>query len=334
MRIYSPGERIGPYELLKALPGNSGGMAAVYLARPRPGAGGPAHVALKVAQADRGQADFLKYEVEHLLQLCDEHILAALPIPGLFSSSGQPVYIAKAEPRHPRSPWYFAMEYMRGGSLAQLLAGRGRLGWAAAVEIAWQAAVALSRVHARQLVHLDVKPSNLLLREPISRWFASRPQVVIADFGIAWPAGSRQPGPLYGSAPYIAPERAAGLPPQPWNDVFSLGVVLYEMITGCLPFASVVTPGARLDAERREHLAGAELPRELAPVILRALATDPRQRYQHVRQLRRALEALPHVERPGWIEPQRIGGLALAQRLSRLGVAPLPQQLAPVASSQ
>ena len=298
MKMYARGDHVGPYRIVRPLREIPGGMCAVYLARSRADADGPRLVALKVSTPDGPGADLLKCEAEHLRQLADQHIVGLLPIHKARTSRGQPIYIAKVEPNRPRSPWYIVTEYMRGGSLAQLLARRGRLGWTEAAEIAWQVSVGLSRIHARQLAHLDIKPDNLLFRTPLSRWLSRAPQVVIADFGIARPIGRPQAGTLYGSPPYVAPERAAGAPPQPYNDVFSVGVLLYEMIAGRLPFAGPPPPDAPLEEWCDSRQLTRAAPPELERVVLRALAPNPRQRYQSARQLRRALEALPLAERP------------------------------------
>jgi eukaryotic-like serine/threonine-protein kinase len=244
MKIYPRGARIGPYEVVELLPTGRGGMAAVYLARPRPGhaASSPPLVALKVAETPHD--DFLKYEAEHLEHLRHPNIVQVLPIPHTGTNQNRSIFIARTEPTSSTSPFYIAVAYMRGGSVEQLLKLRGRLTLIEAVEIACQVAEALIYLHSQQLVHLDIKGSNILFREPLRRWKAKVPQVVVSDFGIAWSTEREQLPTVYGSQFYTAPERAAGEPPRPHNDIFSLGVLLYEMLAGRMPFTGVVAPGA------------------------------------------------------------------------------------------
>lgn len=299
MSTYPRGTQIGPYEIVALLPSGKGGMGAVYLARPRANyaTSSPPLVALKMAYGSHN--DFLKYEVEHMSRLSHPNILRVLPIPTAGTNLGRPVYIAKSEPDNPNSPFYIAVEYMRGGSVEQLLQRHGRLSPSEAVEIASQVAVALIHIHNSQIVHLDIKDSNILLREPLSRWEQRRPQVVVSDFGIAWSTERRQLSTVYGSQLYTAPERAAGSAPHPQNDIFSLGVLLYQMLVGRHPFTSVVVPGTQIMEHSRPSILNRAISPELEQVILRAMATDPAQRYQTVQQLHTDLERLPGLVRPG-----------------------------------
>lgn len=301
MSTYPRGTQVGPYEIVALLPSGKGGMGAVYLARPRANyaASSPSLVALKMAYGSHN--DFLKYEVEHMSRLSHPNILRVLPIPTAGTNLGRPVYIAKSEPDNPNSPFYIAVEYMRGGSVEQLLQRRGHLSPSEAVEIASQIAVALIHIHNSQIVHLDIKDSNILLREPLSRWEKRRPQVVVSDFGIAWSTERRQLSTVYGSQLYTAPERAAGSAPHPQNDIFSLGVLLYQMLVGRHPFTSVVVPGTQIMEHSRPSILNRAISPELEQVILRAMATDPAQRYQTVQQLHTDLERLPGMVRPGQV---------------------------------
>ena len=296
---YPRGTRVGPYEILSLLPTGKGGMGAVYLARPRPNyaASSPPLVALKMAYGSHN--DFLKYEVDHMARLSHPNILRVLPIPSVGTNHGRPIFIAKAEPDNPRSPFYIAVEYMRGGSIEQLLKVRGRLTPTEAVEIAGQIANALVTIHGQQIVHLDIKDSNILLREPLSRWGARVPQVIVSDFGIAWSIDRKQLATVYGSQFYTAPERAAGAAPHPQNDVFSLGVLLYEMLVGRTPFTSVVVPGTQITESSRPQALNPAVSPDLERVMLRALATDPSQRYQSVAQFMAELDQVPGLASPG-----------------------------------
>ncbi len=188
---------------------------------------------------------------------------------------------------------FIVMEYVAGPSVADLLAGEGEgVSRDRAVEIADEAARGLHYAHDRGLVHRDVKPGNILL--------ADDGRVKVADFGIARAVSSEtitQTATVLGTAAYIAPEQARGDPVDGRTDVYSLGCVLYEMLTGRQPFGgqSAVavayqhiseppTPPSRLDPS---------LPDDLEAVVLKAMAKDPADRYESANEfhldLRRVL---------------------------------------------
>ncbi|RRR71347.1 MAG: serine/threonine protein kinase, partial [Candidatus Viridilinea halotolerans] len=296
---YPRGTIIGPYEIVSLMPSGKGGMGAVYLARPRPkyAAGSPPLVALKMAYGSHN--DFLKYEIEHMERMSHPNILRVLPIPYVGTNHGRPVFIAKAEPDNPKSPFYIVVEYMRGGSIEQLLKQRKRLTPSEAVEIASQVAAGLEHIHSYNVIHLDIKDSNILLRKPLSRFGAHKPEVVISDFGISWSTDRRQLATVYGSQFYTAPERAAGGPPHPQNDIFSLGALLYEMLVGRPPFTSVVVPGTQIMEHSRPSVLNPQVSPDLERVIMKALATEPAYRYQNIQQFQADLANLPKITRPG-----------------------------------
>lgn len=308
MKIYKRGDQIGPYEIVDLLPAGQGGMAAVYLARPREKyrQQSPPIVAVKVAYGTHN--DFLKYEIEHMERMNHPHLLRLLPIPRSGTTQGRAIYTAKIESQGEEPAYYIAVEYMRGGSLEGLLKQRGRLTPAEAVEVALQVADALDHMHSQQVVHLDIKASNILLREPIPRVGSRIPRAVVSDFGIAWSVERKQLPTVYGSQFYTAPERAEGAPPNPQNDVFSLGVLLYELLCGRPPFTSVVVAGTRLQEHSLPRRLNKAVSAELERVILRAAATDPAERYQTARQVRDALQALPAIRLPGRMRRPLLAG--------------------------
>ena len=158
---------------------------------------------------------------------------------------------------------YLVLELVDGPSLAGSLAA-GPLGSAAAMDVVAQVAAGLAAAHAAGLVHRDVKPANLLMGRDGS--------VKITDFGIAHAAGSApitQVGTLVGTPAYLAPERAAGQPATPASDVYSLGIVAFECLTGTLPFQG--TPLEIASASRRQPLP--PLP-PAVPAAVAALVTD------------------------------------------------------------
>jgi eukaryotic-like serine/threonine-protein kinase len=179
------------------------------------------------------------------------------------------------------------MELVRGKTLRQLLDDGPIDPWVAA-NIAAQVAGALSVAHAAGLVHRDIKPANILLSED--------GRVKVGDFGIAKAAESAdltQEGSFLGTAKYLAPEQVEAGPIDGRTDLYALGVVLYEMLCGRVPFeadSSSSTALARLhSAPPRPRLVKAGVPRELEAITMRLLARDPADRYPTATDARAAL---------------------------------------------
>ena len=169
---------------------------------------------------------------------------------------------------------FIVLEYVDGGNLADELHGNGRVGPERAAELVAQAAAALAHAHERGLVHRDIKPQNLLL--------ASDGTLKVSDFGIARVVdGTRltQVGTVLGTAAYLAPEQAAGEETTGAADVYALGAVLYELLTGRPPYdASTVTELLRRRAEGEPPPPSAlapDVPLELDGLALACLREDP-----------------------------------------------------------
>ena len=198
----------------------------------------------------------------------------------------------------PPYPPYLVMELVDGPSLARLLED-GPVGPARTMSLIAQAARALAAAHAAGLVHRDIKPGNLL----VSR----SGQVKITDFGIARTAGSAaltRPGVLMGTAAYLAPERASGASAGPAADLYALGIVAYQCLTGRLPFHGEPLAVALAHQEQPLPPLPPTLPAAVAALVTDLTAKDPAarpasagevaERAEHVRATLTATAATPH----------------------------------------
>jgi hypothetical protein len=186
---------------------------------------------------------------------------------------------------------YIVMEFVEGGDLRSILRAHGRLSAGEAARIGLGIARGLAALHARGLVHCDVKPLNVLLTGDGS------PK--LTDFGIARAAaatGALRQEEIVGSVPYLSPEQLKGERIGPRTDVYALGIVLYELLTGAPPFAG--SSFAQIAAQRL-HSAPPPvgdvvngLPPALTAVIERALALDPTDRFTNAAEMAEALAPL------------------------------------------
>jgi serine/threonine protein kinase len=195
---------------------------------------------------------------------------------------------------------YIVFEYVEGENLKELVVRRGRLEVREALEIAIEVARALGFAHEHGLVHRDVKPQNVLLN--------GDGRAKVTDFGIARSLdveqGVTQTGTVLGTSNYIAPEQASGKHVDQHSDVYSLGVVLYEMLTGELPF-----PGESFVAVALKHVNEAppsvvdvrgDIPPRVAEAVDRALEKEPKRRFPGMDAFAAELEAcLADLDRDG-----------------------------------
>lgn len=184
---------------------------------------------------------------------------------------------------------FIVMEYVPGTDLKTMIKQRGRFSVSEAIPLITQACSGIGYAHRAGLVHCDVKPQNMLV-SPDQR-------LKVTDFGIARALATIHPDEQYdviwGSPQYFSPEQASGLAPSPASDVYSLGVILYEMLTGRLPFISNdATELARLHREATPvspRRIQPEIPVELEKIILKVLSKEPSGRYRSADQLGRIL---------------------------------------------
>ena len=189
-----------------------------------------------------------------------------------------------------RDTHYLVMEYVPGQDLGQLLEQQGPLPWQKALQLAYQVALALKHAHQLDIVHRDIKPSNIMiLPDGTAR---------VLDFGIA----RAQTSPhltiagFVGSPHFAAPEQARGQEVDIRADIYSLGIVLYRMLSGDLPFQGdtpwVVVEQHVVAHPRPLHDIRPDLPEPIVKLVAKAMARDPQERFQTPDEMAQAMEAL------------------------------------------
>ena len=179
--------------------------------------------------------------------------------------------------------YYIAMEYLDGRSLKELIVARGPAPIHLAVDYARQILSALRFAHRHGIVHRDIKPHNVLVD--------GEGRLKVTDFGIARAGASQmtEAGSIIGTAQYLSPEQAKGASVDQTSDLYSVGVVLYELLTGVVPFSGDTPVEIAM-----KHLSTvpeppsakrADVPRDLDMVVMRALAKDPSERYQSAEEM-------------------------------------------------
>ncbi len=193
--------------------------------------------------------------------------------------------------------YYIVMELVEGRTLKSRIQEEGPLAPDEAARIAIEILDALDHAHQNRIVHRDIKPHNILLTK--------EGRVKVTDFGIARATTETMThtGSIMGSAHYFSPEMAKGYPAGIKSDLYSLGIVLYEMLTGRVPFRGESPISVALKHVQEEVLPPAllnsELPAELQDVIMRALEKDPADRYESAQAMRKDLERFVEDYRAG-----------------------------------
>ncbi|HEX9800519.1 MAG TPA: serine/threonine-protein kinase [Thermoanaerobaculia bacterium] len=276
-------ETIGRYRILGEI--GRGAMGRVYRAR-------DPHtdrtVALKVLDVEAGRSAEQAAQA-HARFLREARAAGRLSHPGIVAVYDADIDSATGAP-------FLAMELVAGRSLAELLGERGLLPWSEAGAVAAAVADALDHAHARGVVHRDLKPANVLL--------ADDGAVKVSDFGVAMllDDSSTLTGTLRGTPSYMAPEQIRGEAVDGRSDLYSLGAVLYETLTGEAPFQADNLVGvahqAVHDDPKPPSFACPDLPLELERVVLRAMAKRPAERFASGREMAAALRGFAESGAP------------------------------------
>jgi predicted ATPase len=268
------GDRIDQYEILEEI--GSGGMGTVYKAQDLTL---DRTVAIKILKPDVSSAG-----VDWVGQLKSEAQAAAR----ISSPNVVTIHQVSEDPDTP----YIVMEYVRGRNLRQELKSRGSFDVPDVVRITCQVCDALTAAHREHILHKDIKPENIIISES--------DVVKVMDFGIAKtsPSGrvrDEEGAGFVGTAAYMSPEQALGSPLDERTDLYSLGAVMYELLTGRLPFegdsvANLIEKKVRETAPLPSDL-GFALPGKLESLVMKALENDPELRFRSAVELKRALLA-------------------------------------------
>jgi serine/threonine-protein kinase len=283
-------ERIGPYQILEKI--GSGGMGNVYLGHDSQT---DRVVAVKVLTAslarESGFVERFNREIDAMRKLQNPHIVT------LFGSGVE------------GENYYYAMEYVAGETLMALLRREKKLPWRRAFEIAMDVCQALKAAHDAGIIHRDLKPSNLLVTPDGF--------IKLTDFGVAQVFASNRltvTGGIIGTAEYMSPEQAQGKRAGKQSDLYSLGAVMYAMITGRTPFsgstAVEVIQKHKFGVFDRPRLFVPDLPARVDNTICRLLEKDPDKRFPD------ALVLLRHLEQTVNLEDYAAAGVTLASGAS------------------
>ena len=308
----TPGTRVGPYTIIDRL--GRGGMGQVFLASDQELR---RKVALKCLLATSANAD-----IERARILSEARAAAAISHPNIAAVYHVVEHGERA---------FIVMEYVEGESLALRLL-RERLAISTVIALGRQFAAALTGAHAQGVIHRDIKPANIQI--------AVDGSAKVLDFGVASAVRSgsglhslgssirrsqeRGAGPAMvhgGTPPYMSPEQLSGRSVDERSDIFSLGVVLFEMATGCRPYETN-EPAALIVAQEqgapRADAVDARVPAPLADVIAKALEADGAQRWQSAIDVEAALEAVERQLQPAALQGRDLLRRRLARALATL----------------
>ena len=262
------------YEILQVI--GEGGMAIVYKALDHRL---NRNVAVKIMRED------MLADEEFRSRFCAEaHAVAMLSHPNI---------VAVYDVSHSDAMEYIVMELVDGITLKQYIERKGVVAWKEVVHFTKQISKALAHAHERGIIHRDIKPQNIMLLRDGT--------IKVGDFGIAALENEvyENNGEAIGSIHYIAPEQARGECPDARSDIYSLGVMMYEMLTGGLPFTGNTLGEIAVQHMNAKpvppHEKNPEIPLELERITLKAMSAELSERYQSANELLSDLEAFIHT---------------------------------------
>lgn len=262
------------YEILEVI--GEGGMAIVYRALDH---------RLNRDVAVKIMRDEMVADEEFRRRFCTEsHAVAMLSHPNI---------VAVYDVSHNDNVEYIVMELVDGITLKQYIERKGVVAWKEVVHFTKQISKALAHAHERGIIHRDIKPQNIMLLRDGT--------IKVGDFGIAALENEvyENNGEAIGSIHYIAPEQARGECPDARSDIYSLGVMMYEMLTGGLPFTGNTLGEIAMQHMNAKpvppHEKNPEIPLELERITLKAMSAELSERYQSANELLSDLEAFIHT---------------------------------------
>lgn len=253
------------YEILEKI--GNGGMATVYKAK--------CHVLNRFVAIKILKEEFIT-DIEFIKRFKSEaQTAASLTHPNIVS-----IYDVGNE----GDVYYIVMELIQGKTLKEIIVEDGKLSWKWSVNIAIQIASALETAHKNNLIHRDIKPHNIIITED--------GMAKVTDFGIAKAVSNSTItafGTTIGSVHYFSPEHAKGLATDAKSDIYSLGVVMYEMLTGRVPFDADTPVSVALMQVQEEPIEpkklNPQIPISVNNIILKAMQKDPMDRYQNATEM-------------------------------------------------
>ena len=271
MILITKGQKINDrYEIIKSI--GEGGMANVYLGQDTIL---DRKVAIKVLRGDLAND-------EKFIRRFQREALSA-------SSLSHPNIVEMYDVGEDNGNYYIVMEYIEGKTLKQLLKKRGKLTTREAVDIMIQLADGISEAHDSYIIHRDIKPQNIMIKED--------GKIKITDFGIAMALNSTQltqTNSVMGSVHYLPPEQASGKGSTIKSDIYSMGILFYELLTGVLPFKgdNAVEIALKhlkepIPSVRKQN---SSIPQSIENIILKCTAKNPKNRYDDVKEMSRDLK--------------------------------------------
>ena len=264
--MVTKGQKINDrYEIIKSI--GEGGMANVYLAYDTIL---DRNVAIKVLRGDLAND-------EKFVRRFQREALSA-------SSLSHPNIVAMYDVGEDDGLYYIVMEYVEGKTLKQLLKKRGSLTLSEAIDIMLQLTDGMAHAHDSYIVHRDLKPQNIMIQDD--------GQIKITDFGIAMALNSTQltqTNSVMGSVHYLPPEQAAGKGTTIKSDIYSMGIIFYELLTGELPFKGDSAVEIALKQMKEPlpdvHKLNSDIPQSIENIILKATAKNPKNRYDDAKSM-------------------------------------------------